>query len=352
VFADAEGNIAFFYSNFVPRRDPSFNWRRPVDGANPATEWKGVLSVDESPNVLNPPNGWIQNTNNWPFSAAGPNSPKPSNYPRYMETGTENPRGLHAIRVLSGKTDVTVDSLIASAFDPALPEFDLLMPTLLAAYAETAPGNPLHAKLAEPIAQLRAWDRRWSTTSVPTTLAVFWGEELWQRVAADARRANLTVYEFMETRATSTVRLDALNAAVDSLAAGFGTWKMPWGEVNRFQRLTGDIVQPFADAKPSIAVGFTSSRWGSLASFGARAYNGTKRIYGTTGNSFLAAVEFGDRVRARAITAGGQSGDPASTHFNDQAQRYVDGNLRDVYYYPDQLQGHTERTYHPGDVPW
>jgi acyl-homoserine-lactone acylase len=349
VFADAEGNIAFFYSNFVPRRDPAFNWARPVDGSNPATEWKGVLSIDESPNVLNPPNGWIQNTNNWPFSAAGPYSPKPSDYPKYVETGTENPRGIHAVRVLDGRKDFTPESLMKAAFDPALTELDLLIPTLLKAYAGLKPSDPLHQKLAEPIAQLRSWDRHWAVTSVPTTIAVFWGEELWQRVAADARAANVTVYEFMETRAPAAVRLASLSTVIDKLTADFGTWRLPWGDVNRFQRLTGDIVQPFDDSKPSIPVGFTSARWGSLASFGARASNGTKKIYGTTGNSFLAVVEFGDRVRARAITAGGQSGNPASPHFNDQAPRYVAGDLRDVYFYPDELQGHTERTYHPGE---
>lgn len=351
VFADAEGNIAFFYSNFVPKRDPSFNWTKPVDGSNPATEWKGVLAVDESPNVLNPPNGWIQNTNNWPYSVAGPNSPKAASYPKYMETGTENPRGVHAVRVLSGKTDFTVDSLVAAAFDTALPEFDVLMPTLLSAYDGVKPGDSLRQTLAEPIAQLRAWDRRWSVASIPTTLAVYWGEALWQRVEPEARKAGLTTYEFMETRASAATRLAALSDAVNTLTTNFGTWKIAWGEVNRFQRVNGDIVQRFDDEKPSIAVGFTSSRWGSLASFGARSYNGTKKWYGTTGNSFLAAVEFGDRVRARAITAGGQNGSPGSKHFTDQAQRYVAGNLRDVYFYPEQLEGHTERTYHPGENP-
>jgi acyl-homoserine-lactone acylase len=350
VFADAEGNIAYLHANFIPRRDTVFDWNRPVDGSNPATEWKGVLSIDESPNVLNPPNGWIQNTNNWPFSAAGCcNSPKRADFPPYVERGVENPRGVHAVRVLEGKKGFTPESLIAAAFDPALPEFDILMPTLLKAFDTIRPGDPLRRKLSEPLEQLRTWDRRWAADSVPTTLAVFWGEALWERVAAEARTAGVSAYTFMETRASPDQRLQALAAVVDKLTADFGTWKLPWGDVNRFQRVTGDIVQPFDDAKPSIPVAFTSARWGSLASFGARSYNGSKKIYGTTGNSFLAVVEFGDRVRARAITAGGQSGDPSSPHFNDQAVRYSSGDLREVYFYPDQLQNHTERTYHPGE---
>jgi acyl-homoserine-lactone acylase len=152
----------------------------------------------------------------------------------------------------------------------------------------------------------------------------------------------------MANSATAEEQLQSLAAASDKLAADFGSWKTPWGDINRFQRLTGDIVQPFSDEGPGIPVAFTSSRWGSLASFGAKSYKGSKKIYGTTGNSFVAVVEFGDRVQARAVTAGGQSGDPASPHFNDQAARYSTGDLREVYFYRQQLDGHTERQYHPG----
>jgi len=328
IYADADGHIAYFHANFIPRRDTRFDWTKPVDGSDPATEWKGLLSVDETPHLLDPPNGWLYNTNNWPWSAAGPYSPKKEDFPAYVESGGESARGLHAIRVLQDKKDFTVDSLIAAAFDSYLTAFATQIPGLLKAYDALPSENPLKSKLSEQIALLRAWDYRWSVSSVPTSLAVFWGEEVGRRRGGDP--------------------VEALAAASDKLAADFGTWKTPWGDINRFQRLTGDIVQPFNDAQPSIPVAFTSSRWGSLASFGARAYPGTKKWYGTSGNSFVAVVEFGDRVRARAVTAGGESGHPASPHFNDEAQRYATGNLREVYFYPDQLKGHIEREYHPG----
>ena len=155
-------------------------------------------------------------------------------------------------------------------------------------------------------------------------------------------------YVYLAKHMPPDQRLEALARASDKLLADFGSWQIPWGDINRFQRLTGDIVQPFSDTAPSIPVPFTSSRWGSLAAFGGRSYSGSKRIYGTYGNSFVAVVEFGPRVRAKAITAGGESGDPQSPHFNDQAERYATGNLRDVYFYPEDLQGHIERVYHPG----
>jgi acyl-homoserine-lactone acylase len=349
VFADADGNIAYFHSNFIPKRDPRFDWTGPVDGSDPATEWQGVHGVDEAPNVLNPANGWLQNTNNWPFSAAGANSPKQSDFPRYVETGGENPRGDHAIRVLGSRKDFTLESLVSAAYDRVLPEFEIQIPLLVRAYDQAPAAHPLRARLSKQVELLRGWNHRWSVDSVPTSLAVYWGDELWQRVSADAQRAGVSVYEYMASMATAQQRLEALAAASDKLQAGFGDWRTPWGEVNRFQRLTGDIVHPFDDAKLSIPVGFTSARWGSLASFGARTFNGTKKMYGTSGNSFVAVVEFGNTVRAKAITAGGQSGDPSSRHFNDQAARYSTGDARDVYFYPSQLEGHIERRYHPGD---
>jgi acyl-homoserine-lactone acylase len=348
IFADRDGNIAYFHSNFIPRRDTRFDWTKPVDGSDPATEWKGLLSIDETPGLLNPESGWLYNTNNWPWTAAGPNSPKKADYPVYVERGGENARGVHAIRVLQNRKDFTVDSLIAAAYDSYLTAFQDEIPALLEAWDRTSAANPLKAKLSEQIALLRAWDLRWSATSIPTSVAVYWGEEIGRRMSDDARKAGVSTDGYVVTRATSEQLLQALSAASDKLASEFGSWKTPWGDINRYQRLTGDIVQPFNDAGPSIPVGFTSARWGSLASFGARTYKGTRKMYGTSGNSFVAVVEFGDRVRAKAVTAGGESGDPASPHFGDQALRYSTGDLRDVYFYRPQLDGHIERQYHPG----
>jgi acyl-homoserine-lactone acylase len=349
IFADADGDIAYFHANFVPIRDTHFDWRKPVDGSNPATDWKGVTSIDNSPHLLNPPNGWLYNSNNWPYSAAGPRySPKKSDYPAYMDVGVESPRGIHAIRVLSNRKDFTVQSLIDAAYDSYQPAFADLIPTLVKAYDQTPASDPLKKKVAEQIAMLRTWDYRWGVSSVPTTLACYWGDELGRRVHADADAEDMPIYQYMASHTSAHEKLDALAFASDSLTKNFGTWKMPWGEINRFQRLTDDIVHPFNDAAPSIPVGFTSARWGSLASFAPWEHENTKKIYGTGGNSFVAVVEFGDSVRARAITAGGESGDTASKHFDDQALRYSKGDLREVYFYPSQLVGHTERTYHPG----
>jgi len=347
IFADADGDIAYFHGNFIPRRDTHFDWTRPVDGSDPATEWSGLLSVSESPHLLNPSSGWLYNSNNWPWSGAGASSLKKEDYPAYVESGRESARGLHAIRVLENKTDFTPESLLSAAYDSYLTWFDKPLPALLRAF-DAAPANVLRQKLSEQIEVLRAWDRRWAVGSVATSLAIFWGDDLQRRMADDARKAGVPNEEYIATRVPASLLLESLDAASEKLRNDFGTWKTPWGEINRFQRLTGDIVQPFSDAGPSIPVGFTSAVWGSLASFGARPWRGSKKWYGTSGNSFVAVVEFGPTVRAVAVSAGGENGDPSSPHFNDQAKRYSLGDLREVWFYRAQVTQHAERTYHPG----
>ena len=344
VYADSEGNIAYYHGNFIPRRDLSFDWNAPLDGSNPATDWQGLHPLDEIITVLNPPNGWIQNTNNTPFSAAGEYSPRPEDYPRYMANNPENPRGIHAIRVLEGKTDFTLDSLIEAAYDSLLTAFEPLIPALFAA-AEEAPADDL----AEQLALLAGWDYRFGVDSVETTLAVYWAQALMDSVSAEASSAGINIYEYMADNAGAEQKLDALRDAVAELESDWGSWQVPWGEVNRYQRINGDIVQQFDDEAESWPVGFASGRWGALASFGSRKYPGTRRMYGTSGNSFVAAVEFGSPLRARAITVGGLQSDPQSPHFDDQAEMYATGKFRDVLFYRGDIEANLQRSYRPGE---
>jgi acyl-homoserine-lactone acylase len=346
VYADADGHIAYFHGNFIPRRDPRFDFTKPVDGSDPATDWKGLLTVEEAPHLLDPKSGYLFNVNDSPWNAAGENSLRKQDYPAYVETGTESARGLHAMLLLQGRKDFTLDGLVTAAYDSYLPWFIVPLPRLIHAWENLPAGSEVKRALAGQIAVLQKWDLRWGVDSVATSLAIFWGQE----IAKGGPQAGYEG-EFGAPAVPDDVALKALATASDKLTADFGTWQVPWGEINRFQRLTGDIVQPFDDARPSTPIAFPYSSWGSLAAFGARPYPGTKKWYGDRGNSFVAVVEFGDKVRARAVTAGGESGNPTSRHFNDEVERYSTGNLREVYFYRDQLKGHTEREYHPGASP-
>ncbi len=351
VYADADGTIAYFHGDFVPKRDPKFNWNEPVDGSDPATEWKGLHTVDEIITLKNPASGWIQNTNNWPFSAAGASSPREQNFPRYMWTNPENARGLNAVRVLADRKGFTLDSLIATAYDPYLIAFEKLLPALFTSFDGLPTTDARRTTLADPIAALRAWDKRSSVSSTPATLAILWAHELAGTLITEARAKRVVIIDHIIASTTAERRIDALAKTVARLERDFGSWRTPWGEVNRFQRLTGDIVQPFDDAKPSLPIGFASADWGSLASFGVAnvASTKTKRIYGNRGNSFVAAVEFGPRVKAKTLLAGGVSGDPASPHFNDQAEIFAKGQFKDALFYPEDIARHAKRTYRPGE---
>ncbi|MEU3456416.1 penicillin acylase family protein [Micromonospora sp. NPDC006766] len=327
LFADSKGTAAFLLPQFMPVRDNRFNYTQPVDGSDPATDWQGLHSLESMPQVVNPKNGWMFNTNNWPWTAAGADSPNAADFPRYFNTGSENERGRHVIQLMSGRNDFTPQALRDVAFDTYLPAFADLIPQLVAAWDKLAAGDPQKVRLTGPIGLLRGWDYRWSANSTATSLAIFWAAG---------------------SRSTDAQRLASLDAAVDRLTSDFGSWQVPWGEINRFQRNDGAITQTFDDAKPSIPVPFTSGTWGSLATYPGARQSGTKRFYASSGNTFVAVVEFGPKLRAWAVREGGNSGNPASPHFADQAERYASGNLRSVYFYPEDLKGHVERRYKPG----
>ena len=344
VYADAEGNIAYFHGNFIPKRDTIYDYTQPVDGSNPKTDWQGLHTVDENILVLNPENGWIQNCNSTPFTSALEFSPKRENYPKYMSLDQENFRGVHAIGLLEGSSGYTLDSLIKLAHDPYLPAFEALIPGLVKAYD----AQPT-AELKEPIEAMRQWDFKTSKESVAMTLAHYYGTLCYQKAERPEGLYPMQWVQYWGNGLADDEKLQLFKEVVAQLEADFGRWNIPWGEVNRYQRLNGDIRQAFDDAKPSIPIGFASGRWGALAAYGARYDNDTKKIYGTRGNSFVAVVEFGDKVKAKTMLAGGQSGDPDSPHFGDQAQRYADKQFKEAAYYKEDVLQRAERTYKPGE---
>ncbi len=349
IYTDNEGNIAYFHGNFMPVRNENFNWEEAVDGSNPETDWKGLHDIDEMVHVLNPESGWIQNCNSTPFTVAGEYSPKQEDYPNYMAPDLENYRGLHAVMVLENKTDFTLDNLRDAAYDSYLPAFEKYIPVVIEDYEKlTISDKKLKEQLHKPIELLRNWDLRFSEESIETSLAVYWGQEMLKMTQNLKIDPNISVFDYLADGMSSENRLAALLLAVNKLDKDFGNWKTAWGEINRYQRVNGDIVQPFNDSLPSLPVGFASSRWGSLASFGSRTFPGTKKMYGTSGNSFVAMVEFGEKIIAKSSLAGGQSGDSQSPHFDDQALMYSKGQFKDVLFYREDIEKNAERIYHPG----
>lgn len=349
VYADDKGNIAYWHGDFVPKRDPSIDWTRPVDGTTKATEWQGVHPLEEIVQVHNPSVGWIQNCNSTPFTSAGKDSPDKNKYPSYMAPDGENARGINAVRLLKDANQITLDKIIELGYNRYLAAFDILLPALLWDY-NSSPASPLKEELKEAIDILAAWDKTSSLTSVATTIAIDWANKLGQvlpRVATMEEGTNaIKRFEDM-AKTTPQQKMNALKYALDDLQKAYGNWRQPWGDINRYQRVAEG--SRFDDSKPSIAVPLASSRWGSLPAFESRSGNGFNKRYGVSGNSFIAAVEFGKKLKAKTILTGGQSSDPSSPNFTDQADGYINGKFKEIFFYKEDVMKNKVKTYHPGE---
>ncbi|QZK90704.1 penicillin acylase family protein [Flavobacterium sp. CHNK8] len=354
VYADKEGNIAYWHGNFVPIRDPKLNWSKVVDGTTNATQWKGLHEVSEIVHSYNPENGWLQNCNSTPFTVAGTNSPKPANYPPYMAPDGENFRGLNAVRLLSKGNQYTLDRVIADGYDTKLTVFEFLIPALISNFEKNIKTNtPLYDELIAPITVLKNWDFYAHENSVATTLAVEWAyqlEPIIQKVYTNEGELDQVqnTIQFLKNAQPNDL-LPPLQKVLSELKTKFGSWEIPWGQINRFQRTSGAIALEYDDAQESLPIGFGPAVWGSLPAFKSSYQKNTQKRYGSNGNSFVCAVEFGTKIKAKSLLAGGNSGNPTSKHFFDQAKRYQEGQFKDVLFYKEDVLKHAEKTYHPGE---
>jgi acyl-homoserine lactone acylase PvdQ len=278
------------------------------------------------------------------------NASQKKNYPVYMAPEEENPRSVTALKLLKKENAFTLERLIGVGYDPYLSTFDILLPPLLVSYEQTPTTDTIKEFLKEPISMLKSWDRNASVSSIANTIAIEWTYKLLssQPFNEDIFRDQIGVLDALIKSTPAKQRLTMLAEVIIDLQTKYGSWKIPWGEINRYQRLTGNIKQKYQDNKASFPVRYASSLFGPLAPFEAERFN-TKKYYGYDGNSFVAAIEFGKKIKAKSILTGGQSFNPASKHFMDQADGFIDGKFKDVWFYKEDVSKHTERSYHPGN---
>lgn len=321
MYADADGNIGYVYGSAVPVRAPGVDPGGILEGSDPATEWQGFHTFEELPQVWNPASGWLMNTNSTPFTATVDLPFDRSDFPAYMVGDeTDNARAVSSRRILTEMTDATFESFAAAVWDSRLSVADDVVPLVKAAWDGGAARGRGGPQLAEAVERLVAWDRVADTLSVETTWLLLAGE---LRNAAEGLDA---------LEAPGATWLAALDETLRMLEDEWGTIEVPWGRVNRHQRPLPGAALSLDPSRESLAIGGAPGGLGSVFSYySAPGLSAGPRL-GRAGNSFVKVVEFGPTPRAASILNYGQSGNPDSPHFFDQAPLYAARTFKPAWF--------------------
>ena len=341
--AGRDGHIFYVYNAAVPKRDPHFDWSKPVDGSNPATQWQGYYALSDLPQLTDPATGWMQNCNTSPFLLTSSGNPEAGKFPHYMVRegmvegwDAQNPRGLASERVLTSRSRFTFDEWSEAAFDTHVITADTTLQEWLPMVNPELASGDAATSVGQAVALLRDWDHVSRTDSVAMTIYTRWHGAM--------RKKPETAQNLTETLAQSLAELER----------NFGSWKTQYGELNRLARSTGPARPPFGnpafdDKDPSLPLAAVNEDDGAV--FTLRTVPGVegRRRYGVHGDTYVSVVEFGPKTRARSVMTFGESGDPRSPHFEDQAALFSKGEFKESWFTLEEVKANAESAYHPGE---
>jgi penicillin amidase len=355
VYADRDGNIFYIYNGTIPKRDPSFDWAKAVDGSNPKTEWQGYFPSSELPQSLNPPSGFVQSCNSTPFAITDDGNPLIGDFPRYMAEDQYDDKRRSKISkwLLRQMSDVTFEDWQRYALDTTLYWPMTEFPRFKREHEALKKTDPSLAEAVEPyLAHLFDWNYKANAASTQATLCQAWYEELY----GFGYPAEVLKPEYIQE---PKKKYTALIKVAGKLKGTWGDWKVPWGDVHRIQRHAdvSDFVDiPFDDNLPSLPCDGVQ---GPLGVAFVTYYTPTitipllgrsmKKQYGVVGNTYMACVEFGDQPKAATLMQFGESGLPDSPHFFDQAKLLSERKFKPGLFDWEEIKAKSKRTYQPAD---
>ena len=334
LYADVYGNIFYVYNAAIPIRSENFDWSNPVDGSIKETEWKGYHTLEELPQVLNPKSGWIQNCNGTPLLTTLNENPKKENFPNYLIVEADNYRSKNSRKILETYPSFTLELFKSNSFSTYLISAEDELPLLLQEYEES--NQDFSVEISAVIDTLKNWNLRSTNHSIATTLYIHWSEIKYDLAKNDS--------------SIKRVNLEALQKTISFLYSKYGTWQVPWGQINRLQRVlpTPNNEYKFNDSIQSLPIAGTPSWTGSIFCIWSRLpKNNSNKRYGIGGNCYVSVVEFGSKVKGYSLINFGTSADPDSEHFFDQANAFASGKYKHAYLTLDQVRKNAVKVYKP-----
>lgn len=332
MYADKDGHTAHYCGGFVPRRADGgwMDWVGTLRGDDSGLIWTEVHGFNELPRVIDSPSGWLQNSNNPPWTTTIPLALDPNDFPAYLTPRQITPREQRSIRMISGLRDAVLDDVVKCAGSTRSETADRLLPPLLEAARSFGSDLARHAA-----GVLERWDRCYDPESIGADLFSRW---LLAMRPADRTLSNIWAQPWIETDPINTPHslrspreaALALEVAAASLIRDIGSLERRWGDFTRAQR--GE---------------FRTEAHGHLDPFGVFRVSGyapdTSGQYTVAfGTTYVAAIEFTDPVRAKVVLSYGNSSQPGSKHDGDQLELFSRRQMRDAWLTREEIEANLE----------